>query len=87
MSALHELIYSSGGTEISWKILEMGQADWKGKIKGKMVGVERNTNMSEEIENYEKQGVWNDEIELCWLWIVLNLVHRKLMLLQCTSLL
>ena len=56
-----------GGTEMSWReIFEAGQVEWKGRIKGKMVRMETNTlNMSEETGNDEKQGVWDEEIEIC----------------------
>lgn len=53
------------GTEMSWQeILKMGQVEWKGKIKGKMVGVEMNTlDMTEKKGNgEEKKGVkWGNK--------------------------
>lgn len=54
------------GTEMSWReILETGQVEWKGRIKGKMVGMEmERSNMLEETGNYDKR-LWNEEIEIC----------------------
>lgn len=54
------------GTEMSGReILETGQVEWKGRIKGKMVGMEmERSNMLEETGNYDKR-LWNEEIEIC----------------------
>lgn len=47
------------GTEMSWRgVLETGQVEWKGRIKGKIVGLEMNAlNVTEETaKGEEKKG-------------------------------
>lgn len=57
MSALDGLIHPRRG---DWD--ETGQVEQRGRVRGKMVGMEVNTlNVSEETGNDEKQGVWNEE--------------------------
>lgn len=61
MSALHGRIHPSCRA-LRWderEVLNTGQVEWKGRIKGKLVGMKTNTNMSEKVGNYEKQVVWN----------------------------